>query len=86
MTATIDRRRPGSERVATVPRRDRASAAVASAVVVAVAILPALATRPRGVYDTFSYMADPSISSGRLPLVPTLYWLAGHDVRVAAAV
>lgn len=54
--------------------------------VVVVSILPALAVRPRPVYDTFSYMADPSISSGRLPLVPTLYWLAGHDVRVAAAV
>jgi hypothetical protein len=85
MTAAVEKE-PTAHLGRSSGKPDRVAAAVASLVVLLVAIVPALAAHPHGVFDTFGYMDPPSLSSGRLPVVPALYWLARHDLRTIEAI
>ncbi len=46
-----------------------------------VGALPAAVSHPKKVYDSHSYLTGPSLHSLRLPVVPTLYELLGHNPR-----
>ncbi len=50
-------------------------------VVLVVSILPALAAHPRLNFDSASYLTNPSLNSGRLPVVPAVFALMTHDLR-----
>lgn len=61
---------------------------VAGVVLLAVGLVPALFAHPHMVYDSGQYLAAPSLSSGRLPVVPLVYraladnWTAIKVVQV----
>jgi hypothetical protein len=60
-------------------------AVVFSLIVIVISVVPALRTPARVVHDSAMYLATPSLSSGRPPLVPLVYQLLGHNVRAIAA-
>jgi hypothetical protein len=64
----------------------RARATIGWLVVLVAAALPAVAAHPRVNYDSISYLAAPTLDSGRLPVVPLLFALLGHNLRAIGVV
>lgn len=55
-------------------------------VVLATSLFPVMFVRPRLNYDSGGYLAAPSLTSGRLPVVPVLFALCAHQLEVIALV
>lgn len=52
----------------------------------AVSVVPSALTPAKFDYDSFSYFSSPSVSSGRLPLVPLVYLILRYNVRAISVV
>lgn len=56
-------------------------AAAFSLIVLVLSVVPALAAHARLNYDSGLYLSTPTLESGRLPLVPVVFLVLGHNLQ-----